>query len=95
MPIYEYHCSKCGRIQEVMQKFSDKPLTKCQECSGKLSKMISNCTFHLKGSGWYVTDYKKGSSTWQDKPAAEKKSETPKTEPAAPAVESKPAEKKE
>ena len=78
-----------------MQKFSDKPLTKCQECSGKLSKMISNCTFHLKGSGWYVTDYKKGNSAWKEKPDSEKKNDTPKTEVAAPAAESKPAEKAE
>lgn len=57
MPIYEYECSKCGRIDEVIQKFSDKPLTKCKYCSGKLHKLISHSSFHLKGTGWYVTDY--------------------------------------
>ncbi len=57
MPIYEYECTKCGRIEEVLQKFSDKPLTTCRHCSGKLHKLISHSTFHLKGSGWYVTDY--------------------------------------
>jgi len=57
MPIYEYECSKCGQIEEVLQKFSDKPLTKCKHCSGKLNKLVSHSTFHLKGSGWYVTDY--------------------------------------
>ena len=57
MPIYEYECSKCGRIDEIIQKFSDKPLTKCRHCSGKLHKLISQSSFHLKGTGWYITDY--------------------------------------
>ena len=57
MPIYEYECTKCHRIEEVLQKFSDKPLTKCKHCSGKLHKLISQSSFHLKGTGWYVTDY--------------------------------------
>ncbi|MGB5155863.1 FmdB family zinc ribbon protein [Desulfobacterium sp. N47] len=57
MPIYEYECEKCGKIDEVIQKFSDKPLTKCKSCSGKLHKLISHNSFQLKGSGWYVTDY--------------------------------------
>ena len=57
MPIYEYECTKCGDIEEVLQKFSDKPLTKCKHCSGKLHKLVSQSTFHLKGTGWYVTDY--------------------------------------
>jgi len=57
MPIYEYQCEKCGEITEVFQSFSDKPLKKCSNCSGKLHKIISQSTFHLKGTGWYVTDY--------------------------------------
>ena len=57
MPIYEYECMKCGEIEEVIQKFSDKALTKCKYCSGKLQKLVSQSTFHLKGTGWYVTDY--------------------------------------
>jgi len=57
MPIYEYECSKCGRIDEVLQKFSDRPLGKCRHCSGKLHKLISHSSFHLKGTGWYITDY--------------------------------------
>jgi len=57
MPIYEYECENCGRTFEVLQKFSDAPLTSC-DCSGKLRKLISQSSFHLKGSGWYVTDYK-------------------------------------
>ena len=61
MPIYEYECEKCGRLHEILQKVSDNPLTKCPECSGMLHKRISQCTFHLKGTGWYVTDYANGS----------------------------------
>lgn len=57
MPIYEFECTKCGNQTEVWQKFSDKPLTKCEKCKGKMKKLISQSTFHLKGSGWYVTDY--------------------------------------
>jgi len=57
MPLYEYECTKCNRIEEVLQKFSDKPITKCRHCSGKLHKLISQSSFHLKGTGWYVTDY--------------------------------------
>lgn len=57
MPIYEYQCSVCGKIEEALQKVSDAPLTTCPHCSGKLNKLISHSTFHLKGSGWYVTDY--------------------------------------
>ena len=57
MPIYEYQCGQCGQIEEVIQKFSDKPLTKCKHCSGRLNKLISHSAFHLKGTGWYVTDY--------------------------------------
>ena len=57
MPIYEYECTQCGKLEEVLQKFSDKPLTKCQSCAGKLHKLVSQSTFHLKGTGWYVTDY--------------------------------------
>lgn len=57
MPIYEYECSACGHHEEIIQNFSDKPLTKCPECSGKMNKLISQSAFHLKGSGWYVTDY--------------------------------------
>jgi putative FmdB family regulatory protein len=48
-----------GKTFEVFQKISDEPLTECKVCKGKLTKLISNCAFHLKGTGWYVTDYKK------------------------------------
>jgi putative FmdB family regulatory protein len=62
MPIYEYHCAKCGDF-EVMQKISDKPLTNCPTCRRKVNKLISSTSFQLKGSGWYVTDYARKGST--------------------------------
>ena len=60
MPVYEYECTKCGKIEEVIQKISEQPLSECRYCSGKLQKLISQSSFHLKGSGWYVTDYAGG-----------------------------------
>ncbi|MBI3073428.1 MAG: zinc ribbon domain-containing protein [Deltaproteobacteria bacterium] len=65
MPIYEYRCSECHAEFEVWQKISDKPVHKCAKCgSRKVSKLISQTSFQLKGTGWYVTDYaKKGGGT--------------------------------
>tara|TARA_Y100000294_G_scaffold76600_1_gene72186 strand:- start:158 stop:493 length:336 start_codon:yes stop_codon:yes gene_type:complete len=59
MPIYEYECQTCNTQLEVIQKISDSPLKKCESdsCTGKLRRLISNSSFVLKGSGWYVTDY--------------------------------------
>jgi putative FmdB family regulatory protein len=76
MPIYEYECTKCGKIEEIYQKFSDKPLTKCKHCSGKLHKLISHSSFHLKGTGWYVTDY--ANKSRPNSAAAPKKKDEPK-----------------
>ncbi len=76
MPIYEYECLKCGKTTEAMQKFSDAPLHECDACRGELRKLISMSTFHLKGSGWYTTDYAgKNQST-----SASKTQETTKPE---------------
>ena len=57
MPIYEYECENCGKKFEVWQKITDDPLTTCEACGGKLHKLISQSSFILKGTGWYVTDY--------------------------------------
>jgi putative FmdB family regulatory protein len=69
MPIYEYQCENCGKHFEIFQKIADPPLTECRVCKGKLHKLISQCSFHLKGTGWYVTDYKKPIDTVGKKPA--------------------------
>jgi putative FmdB family regulatory protein len=82
MPIYEYECTKCGNIKEALQKFSDKPLTKCKHCSGKLNKLVSQSTFHLKGTGWYVTDYadkSKNSDSKNSDKSSQKKTEESKS----------------
>jgi putative FmdB family regulatory protein len=57
MPIYEYACEDCGKQWEVIQKFSDEPLSTCPVCGGQMHKLISHTSFILKGNGWYVTDY--------------------------------------
>jgi len=57
MPVYEYQCTECGQVEEAFQKISDPPLDSCAHCKGALKKLISHSSFHLKGSGWYVTDY--------------------------------------
>lgn len=62
MPIYEYECEKCGHHMEALQKISDPPVSECEVCSSSVKKLISQSTFHLKGTGWYVTDYTSKSS---------------------------------
>lgn len=58
MPIYEYACEKCGEVFEEFQSITAPPLRKCKSCgSGPVRKLVSNSSFILKGSGWYVTDY--------------------------------------
>ena len=59
MPIYEYKCSDCGKVFEVIQKISDKELTICKgDEKGKVHRLVSSSGFRLKGSGWYETDFK-------------------------------------
>jgi putative FmdB family regulatory protein len=92
MPLYEYHCSKCGKNFDVIQKFSDDPLTKHEDCGGEVEKLMSAPSFHLKGSGWYVTEYGKGgkvpTGASSDGKTAESKSKDDST------VEKKPADSK-
>jgi putative FmdB family regulatory protein len=85
MPLYEYECARTGKRFEVIQKFSDAPLTRCPECDqhpdcpGEARKLLSAPAIQFKGAGWYVTDYGKGG-------------EKPKKD--TPAGDSKPAETK-
>lgn len=75
MPIYEYQCEECKHRLEAMQKINDAPLTECPVCGMPgLRKLVSAAAFHLKGSGWYATDFK-------DKPKP--KTEEKKTEAAS------------
>jgi putative FmdB family regulatory protein len=61
VPIYEYQCEACGHTVEAFQKMSDDPLTVCEECGGKLRKLMLPVAIHFKGSGFYTTDYGRGS----------------------------------
>ncbi len=67
MPLYEYQCKKCHSLTERIQKFSDPPLTVCPHCGGEVEQLISAPAVQFKGSGWYVTDYAKGSSKGKSK----------------------------
>ena len=67
MPLYEYECDACGHRFEVIQKFSDAPIDKCPACGSTVHKMQSAPAFHLKGTGWYATDYAKSGSTTDSK----------------------------
>src|SRR5580700_11965402 len=83
MPLYEYKCSKCGEKIEVLQKFSDPPLTRHKGCRGTLHKLVSAAGLHFKGSGWYVNDYASksgGSSEGKSESGSESKSESKSSE---------------
>ena len=93
MPIYEYECRKCKAHTEAFQKVTDKPLTKCPKCGGRLDKRISAPAIQFKGSGWYVTDYA-GKATKSDSETSSgtKTEKTDKTEKKA-TKESSPSKK--
>ncbi len=62
MPIYEYRCDDCGALYEVFQKMSDDPLETCERCGARVRKVLHPVAVHFKGSGFYTTDYGKGTS---------------------------------
>jgi len=83
MPLYEYECKKCGHRFEKIQKFSDRMVKKCPECGGQVEQMITAPAVQFKGSGWYVTDYAKKTSSpgsSGDSGSKEKKDEKGKTD---------------
>ncbi len=83
MPIYEYECNACGSQVEFIQKFSDSPKRKCPDCGAlRLRRLVSAAAFHLKGTGWYVTDFRdKDKANGKDKAKkAEKAEKETKTE---------------
>ena len=97
MPIYEYRCAKCGEF-DMMQRITDKPLRKCPTCKRKVEKLVSNTSFQLKGSGWYLTDYagkgKAEGASAKESSKSEKESSKPDSG-AASAGESKTSTKSE
>ncbi|PRF41951.1 FmdB family zinc ribbon protein [Burkholderia multivorans] len=91
MPIYAYRCEACGFAKDVLQKMSDAPLSQCPEC-GKdaFRKQVTAAGFQLKGSGWYVTDFRGGSGGASAPATAASSSDAAPAAPAAaaPAAES-------
>ena len=98
MPIYAYKCAACGFAKDVLQKISDAPLTVCPSCGQpRFAKQVTAASFQLKGSGWYVTDFRNegsapadgkpepasGAKTDAPAPAAETPAATPAPAPAA------------
>jgi len=61
MPLYEYRCDSCGQVFEIIQKFSDEPLSVHAGCGGRVERLISPPGLQFKGSGWYITDYARAS----------------------------------
>jgi len=93
MPIYEYVCEKCGLEIERVQKITDPPIAIHVDCGGRLKRLISNSSFILKGTGWYVTDYPSESrkkageaKTTAGKPASKTTPAKPETKPAGKAA---------
>jgi len=80
MPLYEYKCDKCGNLFEVMQKFSDEPLKTHENCGGMVHRLLSAPALQFKGSGWYITDYAKGSGANKPAGGANESNGKPKAE---------------
>jgi putative FmdB family regulatory protein len=80
LPIYEYECTSCGKHFENMQKITEDPINSCPFCNGKVKKLVSNCSFQLKGTGWYVTDYGNGRKPEGKEGKQEEKKEAKKEE---------------
>lgn len=101
MPIYAYRCGACGLARDVLQKFSDPVLTVCPECGAEaFSKQVTAAGFQLKGSGWYVTDFRDGGNkakasesgdSAKSETSTDKSTDAASATPAAPAASSAPA----
>ncbi|MDO5624346.1 MAG: zinc ribbon domain-containing protein [Pseudomonadota bacterium] len=98
MPIYAYKCASCGFAKDVLQKMSDAPLTQCPSCGADaFAKQLTAAGFQLKGSGWYVTDFRDGNkggskdSKPADKPADGAAAAKPDSAAPAPAASPSPA----
>jgi putative FmdB family regulatory protein len=62
MPLYEYKCKRCNKLVEALQRIESDPLKECIYCGGEMEKLVSASSFQFKGSGWYITDYKRKDS---------------------------------
>lgn len=105
MPLYEYECEACAHRFEVIQKFSDAPISVCPKCGGAVHKLLSSPAIQFKGSGFYLTDYGRGTGSKSEGSANTKagkndsgasSSDSGKSDSApasSPSTESKPAAK--
>jgi putative FmdB family regulatory protein len=93
MPIYVYRCSACGHAKDVLQKLSDPVLSVCPACGqATFAKQVTAAGFQLKGSGWYVTDFRDGNKGGKPaEKAGDKAADTPADKPAAKPSEAAPA----
>ena len=93
MPIYAYKCSACAHAEDVLQKMSDPVLTVCPSCGeSAYAKQVTAAGFQLKGSGWYVTDFRDGGSKSAGAAASSSSGSADTAAPAAPAAKPAPAE---
>lgn len=93
MPIYAYKCDTCGHSKDVLRKISDPPLTDCPSCgAATFTKQLTAAGFQLKGSGWYVTDFRDGNTAGAPKPAGEDGKAASTSDGAKDGTDSKPAE---
>jgi putative FmdB family regulatory protein len=84
MPIYAYKCESCGFAKDVLQKISDAPLSECPTCgAATFTKQLTAAGFQLKGSGWYVTDFKGGAAPAANKDGDKKEGDKPTGDKAA------------
>jgi putative FmdB family regulatory protein len=87
MPLYEYECeAENGRRFEIIQKFSDEPLTVCPTCGGTVRRLISSPAIQFKGSGWYITDYARKSGSDAGKPSTAASGEASSSGAATPST---------
>lgn len=88
MPLYEYACTACGQACEFLQKINDLHIVKCPQCGqDQLKRQVSASRFHLKGSGWYATDFKKPEVKTDVK--TEVSTDKPATAPSPPTTDTK------
>ena len=95
MPLYEYKCQSCGEVFEVIQKFSDTPLSLHEKCGGQVERLISTSALQFKGSGWYITDYAKKDSTSAGKSETADKADAKADSKSDAKTETKPESKTE
>jgi putative FmdB family regulatory protein len=81
MPLYEYSCQRCGKLFEVLQKFSDPALSEHEECGGPVERLVSPPALQFKGTGWYVTDYARGSGGSSNGSNGKPEGKTPAAKP--------------